>query len=48
MQVLEKQFTARIVSAGRITIPEEIREVLKVGEGDLVDVKVSKPVKEVE
>lgn len=35
-------FVARVIADGRITIPESIREVLAIKEGDLVRTTVEK------
>jgi len=32
-------FTAKVISRGRITIPDPIRELLKLKEGDFVEIK---------
>jgi len=36
------QFPARVISDGRITIPEDLRDEYDIDEGDLLDVEVSK------
>ena len=36
-------FTARVRSEGKITIPSELREQLNVQQGDFVNVSVQKP-----
>jgi len=40
------KFICKVISLGRITIPEEIRQLLDVKDGDLVEVEVSKVVTE--
>jgi len=35
-------FKARVISRGRITIPDTLRELLKIKEGDFVEVQVEK------
>ena len=40
---MSKQFYAKVRSSGRITIPYELREVLKIDEGDLVKVEIIEP-----
>jgi len=48
---MSNRFVARLISGGRVTIPETIRELLDVKDGDLVEMevkgKVLVPVKEV-
>jgi len=34
------RFVARVISGGRVTIPETIRELLGVKDGDLVEVQI--------
>jgi AbrB family looped-hinge helix DNA binding protein len=40
-----KIFTAKIISLGRITIPEAIRELLELDDGDYVQVEITSAVK---
>jgi len=46
MREEKHKFLARVISRGRITIPDEIRELLNIKEGDLLEVTIKK-VKEV-
>jgi len=39
---MSETFVARVIADGRITIPENIREVLAIKEGDLVRATVEK------
>jgi len=39
---LKRNFVAKVVAGHRITIPQEICQVLEIEEGDLVDVDVEK------
>jgi AbrB family looped-hinge helix DNA binding protein len=41
-----KKFSARIISGYRITIPEEIRDLLLLSEGDILDIEISKAYRE--
>jgi AbrB family looped-hinge helix DNA binding protein len=41
------KFIAKVISLGRVTIPEEIRQLLNIKDGDLLEVEVSKVKKEV-
>lgn len=36
------EFTQRVISGGRITIPEFIRETIEINEGDIVKVEIEK------
>ena len=38
-------FLAKVISSGRITIPEEVREIHKIEEGDIIEVQIIKVVK---
>ena len=38
-------FVGRLTSNGRVTIPEEIREVLQIQDGDLIEVRIVRVVK---
>lgn len=37
-----ESFKARVISRGRITIPETIREIEDIKDGDVVEVKLKK------
>jgi bifunctional DNA-binding transcriptional regulator/antitoxin component of YhaV-PrlF toxin-antitoxin module len=39
-------FTARVLALGKITIPEPTRDLLKIKQGDLVEVVVTRPIQE--
>jgi len=39
------EFTQRVISGGRITIPEFIRESMQIEEGDILKVEIEKVVK---
>jgi len=41
---MERCFDAKVIALGRITIPQEVREILNLRVGDYVEVKVS-PIK---
>jgi len=43
----EQTFTAKIISEGRITVPETTRMLLDLKEGDIVEVKLRRIEKEV-
>ena len=43
---MSEKFVARLIADGRITIPESVREVLGLKEGDLVRAVVEKANKE--
>ena len=43
---MANRFVARIISGGRITIPETLRDVLGVKDGDLVEVELKGKIKE--
>lgn len=34
-------FTSRVISAGRLTIPEPVRELLRIKDGDYVRIKIT-------
>jgi len=36
------KFIAKVISLGRITIPEEIREILSIQDGDIVEAEIRK------
>lgn len=38
----EKTFTARVQSGYRIQIPEPLRQIMAIHEGDIVEVKIRK------
>ena len=38
-----QQFVARVRKDGKITIPKEIRGYMAIGEGDLIEVSLKKP-----
>jgi len=37
-----ESFKARVISGGRITIPDTLRELLKIRDGDFVEVELKK------
>jgi len=39
---LKRNFVAKVVAGRRVTIPQEICQVLEIDEGDFVDVDVGK------
>jgi len=39
---LKRNFVAKVVAGHRVTIPQELCEVLEIKEGDLVDVDIAK------
>jgi AbrB family looped-hinge helix DNA binding protein len=38
----EEQFVAQVIANGRVTIPDTIRALLTIKEGDFVELKVRK------
>ena len=38
----EKSFIARIIEGGRVTIPDTLRELLELENGDIVELKIIK------
>jgi AbrB family looped-hinge helix DNA binding protein len=40
--IQEEKFIAQVIANGRITIPDTIRELLAIKEGDYVELKVRK------
>jgi len=41
---MERCFDAKVIALGRITIPQEVREILSLKVGDYIEVKIS-PIK---
>lgn len=41
------EFAQKVISGGRITIPEFIRDALQIEEGDIVKVEIEKVVEKV-
>ena len=41
-EVITMEFVAKVIKFGRVTIPQEIRELLSIDEGDYVVVNVEK------
>jgi len=39
---LKRNFVAKVVAGRRVTIPQEICQVLEIDEGDFVDVDIGK------
>jgi len=39
---LKKNFVAKVVVGRRVTIPQEICQILEINEGDFVDVDIGK------
>ncbi len=35
-------FTAKIMKLGRVTVPESVRDLLKLEPGDIVEIKIQK------
>jgi AbrB family looped-hinge helix DNA binding protein len=35
-------FTAKVMKLGRLTVPESVRDLLKIAPGDIVEVKIQK------
>jgi len=45
MSKTKNPFLAKVISSGRITIPEEVREIHKIEEGDIIELQIIKVVK---
>jgi len=43
---MTNNFVARIISDGRITIPDTLRELFDIKDGDLVELEIKRKVKE--
>ena len=41
-KVMPMEFVAKVIKFGRVTIPQEIRELLSIDEGDYVVVEIEK------
>ena len=41
-EVITMEFVAKVIKFGRVTIPQEIRELLGIREGDMVTMEVKK------
>ena len=41
-KVITMEFVAKVIKFGRVTIPQEIRELLGIREGDMVTMEVKK------
>jgi AbrB family looped-hinge helix DNA binding protein len=39
---MSNRFTAKIIADGRVTIPDTLRELLSLNEGDFVEIEVTK------
>ncbi len=42
---INRTFLARVISGGRVTIPEELRELLGIREGDMIELQILKLIK---
>jgi AbrB family looped-hinge helix DNA binding protein len=38
----EEKFVAQVIGSGRVTIPDTVRELLTIKEGDFVEVRIRK------